>query len=72
MPKPPRAAASEVLRHNLFIRGGLPSCIHQQGGAVCFGDAPPGTVHCQKWLGCTFTVGTQPQTQIDSAPVMCA
>ena len=25
MPKPPRPSASEVLRHNLLIRGGLPS-----------------------------------------------
>ena len=27
MPKPPRPSASEVLRHNLLIRGGLPSLI---------------------------------------------
>ena len=29
MPKPPRPAALEVLRHNLLILVGLPSPIHQ-------------------------------------------
>ena len=31
MPKPPRPAASEVLRHNLLILVGLPSHIRRSG-----------------------------------------